>query len=143
MVQLNSLYYKGERIVKMPLKIKRQTERLLIWAACLSLMAVAGEVAASTSLGGMASSVTSSFTALAKLITAGSYVAGLGFSIGAIMKFKQHKDNPTQIPIGTPIALVLIAAALLFLPSILGVAGQTLLGTSGSVAGPSGTIFGS
>ncbi|SJZ63318.1 MULTISPECIES: type IV secretion protein IcmD [Legionella] len=128
----------------MPLTIKRQMERLLMWVACLSLMVVAGEVAASsTSLGGMASSVTSSFTALAKLITAGSYVAGLGFSIGAIMKFKQHKDNPTQIPIGTPIALVLIAAALLFLPSILGVAGQTLLGTSGSVAGPSGTIFGS
>jgi intracellular multiplication protein IcmD len=37
------------------------------------------------------------------------------------MKFKQHKDNPTQTPIGTPIALVFIAAALLFLPSILGV----------------------
>ncbi|WP_420795484.1 type IV secretion protein IcmD [Legionella nautarum] len=106
-------------------------------------MAVAGEVAASTSLGTMASSITSSFTSVAKLITAGSYLAGLGFSIGAIMKFKQHKDNPTQIQIGTPIALVFIAAALLFLPSILGVAGQTMFGTSGSVAGPSGTIFGS
>lgn len=29
-------------------------------------------------------------------------------------------DNPTQIPIGTPIALAFIAAALEFLPSILG-----------------------
>ncbi len=28
-------------------------------------------------------------------------------------------DNPTQIPIGTPIALVFIAAALLFIPSVL------------------------
>ena len=46
---------------------------------------------------------------------------------------------PVQIPIGTPIALVLIAEALLFLPQILGVGGnlggnlggsnQTLLGT--------------
>lgn len=70
------------------------------------------------SLGSMASTITSSFTNLTKLITAGSYVAGLGFSIGAIMKFKQHKDNPTQIPIGTPIALVFVAAALLFLPSL-------------------------
>jgi hypothetical protein len=68
-----------------------------------------------------ADSVTDSFSQVAELITAGSYLAGLGFSIGAIMKFKQHKDNPTQTPIGTPIALVFIAAALLFLPSILGV----------------------
>lgn len=129
--------------MKMPLNIKRYLERLLTWVACFSLMAIAGEVAASTSLGTMASSITSSFTSVAKLITAGSYLAGLGFAVSAILKFKQHKDNPTQITIGTPIALVFIAAALLFLPSILGVAGQTMFGTSGSVAGPSGTIFGS
>jgi intracellular multiplication protein IcmD len=66
----------------------------------------------------------------------------LGFSIGAIMKFKQHKDNPTQIPIGTPIALIFIAAALLFLPTILGIAGATMFGSSGgSVAGPTGSVF--
>ncbi len=63
---------------------------------------------------------------LAKLITAASYIAGLGFSIGAIMKFKQHKDNPTQIPIGTPIALVFIAAALLFVPTILSAVNATI-----------------
>ena len=76
------------------------------------------------SVGSVASSITDSFTNIAKLITAGSYLAGLGFSIGAIMKFKQHKDNPTQIPIGTPIALVFIAAALLFLPTILETTGS-------------------
>jgi len=70
-------------------------------------------------IGDMAESITDSFTDLTKLITAASYLAGLAFSIGATMKFKQHKDNPTQIPIGTPIALVFIAAALLFLSSIL------------------------
>jgi hypothetical protein len=26
-----------------------------------------------------------------------NFIAGKGFGIGAIMKFKQHKDNPTQI----------------------------------------------
>ena len=82
----------------------------------------------STSIGDIASSITGSFTNLTKLITAGSYLAGLGFSIGAIMKFKQHKDNPTQVPIGTPIALVFIAAALLFLPTILSVSGETTSG---------------
>lgn len=118
-------------------------KRLMMCLACFSLVFAGGAIAsANPSLGTMASSITSSFTSLAKLITAGSYLAGLGFSIGAIMKFKQHKDNPTQIPIGTPIALVFIAAALLFLPSILGIAGQTMFGTSGTVAGPTGTLFG-
>jgi intracellular multiplication protein IcmD len=94
----------------------------------------------SSSLGSITENVNGTFTNLSKLITAGSYVAGLGFSVGAIMKFKQHKDNPTQIPIGTPIALVFIAAALLFLPAI--IAGQTMFGSGGgSVSGPTGTVF--
>lgn len=63
---------------------------------------------------------TGTFTAVAKLVTAGCYLAGLGFSIGAVMKFKQHKDNPTQVPIGTPVALVFIAAAVIFLPTLIG-----------------------
>jgi len=66
--------------------------------------------------GTVVQSVVGSFTNVSKLITAGSYLAGLGFSIGAIMKFKQHKDNPTQIPIGTPAAMEMVAAALAFLP---------------------------
>lgn len=83
-------------------------------------------------IGDVAESINNSFTALTNLITKGSYLAGLAFSIGAIMKFKQHKDNPTQIPIGTPVALAFIAAALLFLPSILSIAGQTMFGDQGS-----------
>lgn len=70
------------------------------------------------SVGEMADHITSSFTSLSKVITAQSYLAGLGFSVGAIMKFKQHKDNPTQVPIGTPAALMAVAAILTFLPSI-------------------------
>jgi intracellular multiplication protein IcmD len=110
---------------------------------CMGLLMFAGAAASATSLtiGGMASSITDSFTSLTKLITAGSYLAGLGFSIGSILKFKAHKDNPTQITIGTPIALVLIAAALLFLPTVLGIAGQTMFG-GGTTAGPKGTVFG-
>lgn len=97
---------------------------------------------ATDTIGTMASNITGSFESLTKLVTAGSYLAGLGFSIGAIMKFKQHKDNPTQIPVGTPIALVFISAALLFLPSILGVTGATMFGSDGAqTAGPTGMVF--
>ena len=106
----------------------------------IAMMLCVGDAsAAATTVGGVASQVLQSFKELAKLITAASYLGGLGFSIGAIMKFKQHKDNPTQIPIGTPIALVFIASALLFLPSILSVAGGTMFGQGAKTAGYGGT----
>lgn len=118
-------------------------QRILKVSTITILSAASGIVFADSglTLGGMATSITGSFTSLAKLVTAGSYLAGLGFSIGAIMKFKQHKDNPTNIPVGTPIALTFIAAALLFLPTILGVTGATLFGGSSETAGPTGTVF--
>lgn len=105
----------------------------------LILVTITGLTFAAT-LGSVATSITGTFAAIGKLITAGSYIAGLAFSVGAIMKFKQHKDNPTQIPIGTPISLVLIAAALLFLPSILDTVGSTMFG-SATTAGPGGTTI--
>ena len=128
-------------------KVKLNYKHLLSTLVCFSVLALICQEAIAgngVTLGTMASSITQTFTNVAKLITAGSYLAGLGFSVGAIMKFKQHKDNPTQIPIGTPIALVFIAAALLFLPSILGVTGATMFGTGGgTTAGPTGTIYNS
>lgn len=96
-----------------------------------------------TGLGSVAQNVTTNLANVAKLITAGSYVVGMAFAVGAIVKFKAHKENPTQIPIGTPIALLFVAAALIFLPTIFKVSGSTLFGQSGTVAGVSGiTSFG-
>jgi len=70
-------------------------------------------------IGAMATNITSSFDQVAQLVTAESYIIGSAFAAASILKFKSHKDNPTEIPIGTPIALVAVAAALLFLPTIL------------------------
>lgn len=91
-----------------------------------------------TSLGDVAQNVTATFDNLGKMITAISYIAGLGFAIGAVLKFKAHKDNPTQIPIGTPIALFFVAVALLFLPTALKVASGTLFGQGATTASPKG-----
>jgi hypothetical protein len=60
-------------------------------------------------------------------------VAGVGLMAGAIVKFKGHKDNPTQHPIQTPttqqaVAQLFIAAALLIIPSIFESGGGTLFG---------------
>ncbi len=90
-------------------------------------------------LGKVASTITGSFSQLAKLITAGAYMAGIGFCMASMLKFKAHKDNPTQIPIGTPIALLFIGAALIFLPNIFRIAGYTIFGGTSGAGGVSGT----
>lgn len=113
---------------------------ILLWTQEL---AIAGDVTIVTKndLGGMSRAIMGSFDSLARFITAASYIAGLGFAIAAVLKFKQHKDNPTQVQIGTPISLSIIAGTLLFFPTILGVAGFTMFGNSGTTAGPSGMVF--
>jgi intracellular multiplication protein IcmD len=111
-------------------------------ASCMALIfLVSQEAFASPTFGTMAAKMTGSFANIGLMITGGSYIAGLAFSIGAIMKFKQHKDNPTQVPIGTPISLVFIAAALLFLPTLLGSVGTTMFGISPNTAGAGGTTI--
>lgn len=108
-----------------------------------ALVVVAGDAAAVGTLGTVATTITGSFAKVTKLITATSYIAGMGFAVGSIMKFKAHKDNPAQEPIGKPVGLLMVAAALLFLPTILGVTGKTVFGTATTPLTPTGvTHFG-
>lgn len=109
----------------------------------LTLLAFASDFALAVTapaggIGSLADNVRGNFGALAELITAGSYIAGFGFILASIFKFKSHKDNPTQIPIGTPIALLFIGAAMVFLPSLISSAGSSVFGASGVSGGISG-----
>ena len=124
--------------------IKLTGKKIFVRTISLTLLMVVSQLAGAEvrTLGDVARTITESFEDITRLITAGSYLAGLGFSIGAIMKFRQHKDNPSQIPVGTPIAMLFVASCMLFLPSILGVTGASLFGPGGGqTAGPKGTIF--
>ena len=112
--------------------------RKVLGILAISCFMVGTAALAASGIGGVASNVTDNLEEVAKLITAASYVAGMAFAVGAIVKFKAHKDNPTQIPIGTPIALLFVGAALIFAPTVFKVSGKTLFGSEGSVAGVSG-----
>ncbi len=112
--------------------------RLLVAVALLVLPTVFMVTEAAQDLGSVADNVIETLDSMAKLITAAAYVLGMGFGVASVMKFKQHKDNPTQIPIGTPMALLFVSASLIFLPTIFGIAGQTIFGDDkqvGSVGG--------
>ncbi len=123
-------------------RMKLNNKTIIFWVSAALVLFSGGAFAAKETIGTMASTITETFDSVGKLITASSYVAGLGFAISAILKFKQHKDNPQQTPIGQPIGLVFIAAALLFLPSILSVAGNTMFSSGGTTATAKGTEIG-
>ena len=116
--------------------ILKATLFLLIAAACF----YAGTAMAQTTdegIGGVANRITGMASTLAKMMVAISYIAGIGFVIASLFKFKQHKDNPTQIPLGTPLALLIIGIVLVFLPMIFTPVGETIFGPG---ATPAGTI---
>lgn len=91
-------------------------------------------------IGDIASSITGSFKALGQLILAISFLAGIGFVMAAIFKFKQHKDNPTQVTLGQPVAMLVIGIVLMFLPNLIKPAGTTIFGTSATTGGFKGNI---
>jgi len=97
---------------------------------CMALaLSPAIALATTSTLGTLAANVVGTFSQIVSLITAISYVAGMGFALAGIMKFKSHRDNPQQVPLSAPIVLVIVAAALLFMPAILKTTGATIFGS--------------
>ena len=96
-----------------------------------------------TTLATLATNVTDQFTAIGQLMIGVAYIAGIGFGISAVFKFKQHKDNPTQIPIGTPFALLAVSVILVFLPALYAPAGESVFGSTSAAGGFTGSGAGS
>ncbi len=107
---------------------------IFILIALGAILAGTAALAAVSGLGSVAAQATKQFDNIARFITALAYIAGMAFVVGALVKFKGHKDNPQQVPIGNPISLLFIGAALIFAPTIFKVAGISIL-TSGAKAG--------
>jgi intracellular multiplication protein IcmD len=117
---------------------KKMLKKIILTAAGFACFGFAASAFALSGIGSIANNVTSNLGSIAKLITAGSYVAGMAFAVGAVVKFKAHKDNPTQVTIGMPIALLFVAAALIFIPSVFSSSGATLFGAGATQGGISG-----
>ncbi len=117
------------------------SKKSLVWLVGAVCCFCAGAVfaAAQSGIAAIAGNVVSNLSGVAKLITAGSYVAGFGFAVAAIVKFKAHKDNPTQQPLSAAIALLFVAAALIFIPAVFRSTGITLFGNVSGLNAISGT----
>lgn len=90
----------------------------------------------------MVASITSQYQAVGKLIVAISYLMGFGFVFSSIYKFKQHKDNPTQIPIGGALALLGVGILMMFLPGFIAPAGKSMFGPGANLNQTAGGFSG-
>jgi intracellular multiplication protein IcmD len=114
--------------------VSRKFAKAVISMAVGMLSFYMASALAANDIGDIANTVTGTFESVGKLMIAVAYLAGFGFTIAAIFKFKQHKDNPQQASICTAITMLLVGVALIFLPNIFAPAGSTIFG-SGATAG--------
>lgn len=121
--------YKKNKLIKKSLK-------------CLFLLGsvFAANSYATSTIGDLATNVTKSIGQLTQLVTAGAYVGGTAMFLIAIFQFRQHKENPSQVPLSKPMMFLAIAGALLFLPSLIQVTGQTIFGGSQVIGKASGML---
>jgi hypothetical protein len=76
-----------------------------------------------------AETLRNTFDLVSELLVRASLLCGVVFMIIGLMKFKAHKDMPAQIPLSTPIVLMAVGSALLFLPTFSELAGSALFGS--------------
>ena len=120
---------------------KVRTLTLGLYLAVLSpvVMFAAAEADTESGIAGIANRVAGNLSAIADLIGQIAFVAGMLFFVSAVFKFKQHKDNPTQVPVGTPLSMLAISAALMFMGNFINPLGETLFaGTPGAGISSSG-----
>lgn len=120
----------------------KKRKYLFIIACTLLCFYGAAFADANKSIGDIAANIMTSFKQLGQLMFAIAYLSGFGFTLSAIFKFKQHKDNPTQIPVSTPLSLLMVGIILIFLPGIILPSGYTIFGTGADLTGMAGGFTG-
>lgn len=111
---------------------------IVLLSFCVSSYVYADNV----TIGQIARNIMGSFQDLGELMIAMAYLSGFGFTVSAVFKFKQHKDNPTQIPVSTPLALLFVGIVLIFLPGIIKPTGFTIFGTDAKLDDMAGGFTG-
>jgi intracellular multiplication protein IcmD len=81
-------------------------------------------------IGALAKDIKGDIGVIAQLIIVIAYISGVAFALAGIVQFKAHKDSPTQTPLSKPMVLVIVGACLLFLPTVIRTAGESVLGSS-------------
>lgn len=115
--------------------------KVALGLAGLSLAVVAEpSFAASSGLGAVAGNVKGQFGDIADMIGGASYIMGAGFGIRGALKLKEHNENPQQIKLSQPLTNLIVAGALLALPSVMSTGSGTIFGDGASKTSISGGL---
>lgn len=87
---------------------------------------------------GIVGNITGALSSIMELVSMVAYVAGFIFFLAAVFKFKQHKDNPTQVPVGTPLSMLVMSAALMFAGNFITPLGESIFGSASAGVQASG-----
>lgn len=77
-------------------------------------------------LGKTVTKVTGQLANVRQLIIYVAYVAALGFVFAGVVKFKAHRDNPTQVPLSAPIVLLVVGILLGSIPQVLDIGSESV-----------------
>ena len=98
-------------------------------------------IATYANIGDMAESITNTFNQITALVGGAAYLFGLLFMVAGLFKFKQHRDNPQQVQIGTPFTMMGIGVLLIFLPTLITQTGETVFSSGTQTGGATGSGF--
>lgn len=97
-------------------------------AIVILLTAIANTAFAIPNLGSLASGLTDVFGSLARLVQAVAFVIGCGFLMGALIKYKAHRDNPEHVTLSIPVTLFILGVLFIILGIVLMTVGQSVFG---------------
>jgi intracellular multiplication protein IcmD len=131
--KLKSVMHKAVKSLRYVLPLS-----LVVTSACY---ADGGAAASASDLSGIASNVNAATKGLISIVADISVLAGIGFVVAGFMKFRQHSQNPQQVPMGQAIIPLLVGIMLGILPTIITISQKTVTGTStGAKVGGSGLL---
>ena len=93
-----------------------------------TLALLVGDAAMAQDLKAVTNNLHGQLPGIADILSAVSYLAGIGFGIKAALKLKEHNDTKGQVPISAPITMAVVAALLIALPTLLTTSKGTIFG---------------
>ncbi len=108
--------------------IIKKTKDIFFIVVIMCLFTLDGFAQVKPDLGDLSQNIRASSGGILQLFFGMSVVAGLCFAVASAFKFKHHKDSPTQVTVGQPIALLMLGAVMIWLPFIIQTIGVTITG---------------
>lgn len=93
-----------------------------------------------STVGGMADNLTGQISSMEDILAYFSYFIGLSLGFKAVLKLKEHSEDPRSTKLITPIMLILAAGMFMSLPFFIGLGIHTFGFTSPNASGQSSGV---